>query len=234
MRLALACVLSTTLATLAAQAGPTRIAPQQAKDHVGKVVTVCGNAILSSCNYSTNAFMVHLDQPDWTIETGVTLVIARDRRLLPGWENAFLGRAVCATGRVEAQERGFAVVLDDPAQPVLDGPNQPAPPVFGVGAARCDPRVFEPRAVSSPQPTYPPAALKAGKCGQVSLEAVVLADGSVGDVRVVHSIDSSPDGLDQAAAAALKRWRFEPALRAGDPTPAIMRTEMGFHIKGEC
>jgi len=50
--------------------------------------------------------------------------------------------------------------------------------------------------------------------GTVALRAVIRADGSVGDVRLLRSVD---DRLDRYAAEALSRWHFYPATRNGTP-----------------
>jgi TonB family protein len=58
-------------------------------------------------------------------------------------------------------------------------------------------------------PHYPPIAATLGLNGAVQLEAVVRADGTVKQVRVLggHPI------LADAAARALKQWRYQPAAR---------------------
>ncbi len=50
--------------------------------------------------------------------------------------------------------------------------------------------------------------------GVVTLYAVIHSDGSVGDVKVLRSID---DRLDEYARNALSRWRFRPATKNGTP-----------------
>jgi periplasmic protein TonB len=60
--------------------------------------------------------------------------------------------------------------------------------------------------------TYPAEARKLGVEGSVKLELEILADGSVGDVRVVKPLGY---GLDEAAIAAMKACLFEPAEVAG-------------------
>jgi len=61
-------------------------------------------------------------------------------------------------------------------------------------------------------PTFPEAALKAG--GRVSVSAIVCKDGSVQAVQVVHS-PSKEAGT--AAADALRKWKFNPAKKDGQP-----------------
>jgi TonB family protein len=66
--------------------------------------------------------------------------------------------------------------------------------------------------------------------GTVTLEAVVNADGTVGDVRVVRSLDRT-HGLDLEAIKAAKLWFFRPATdREGRPVPIIVTLELLFTI----
>ena len=45
--------------------------------------------------------------------------------------------------------------------------------------------------------------------GEVHVEAIVLADGTVGATRVVKSLDTQ-FGLDQSALRSVQLWRFSP------------------------
>lgn len=63
-------------------------------------------------------------------------------------------------------------------------------------------------------PDYPAAAQRAGLEGMVVVRAVIDEQGRVGDVQVLRGLGL---GLDEAAVAAVRRWRFHPATRAGKP-----------------
>lgn len=87
-----------------------------------------------------------------------------------------------------------------------------------------------PKLVHEVKPRYTPEALQARIQGVVVIEAVVLADGTVGDVTVVESLD--PDhGLDDEGVHALTQWRFEPATRDGEPVAVLVPVEMMFRLK---
>ena len=77
---------------------------------------------------------------------------------------------------------------------------------------------------------YNDAAMRAGIEGTVLLETIVLADGSVGDVKVVRSLDTQY-GLDQAAIDAMKQWRFKPGTKDGSPVSVAVSVEMTFTLK---
>jgi protein TonB len=66
--------------------------------------------------------------------------------------------------------------------------------------------------------------------GLVTVEAVVLADGSVGDVTLIRSLDST-FGLDQQAIVAVKQWRFVPGTRFGKPIPMLVTVELSFTLR---
>jgi TonB family protein len=74
--------------------------------------------------------------------------------------------------------------------------------------------LMAPVATRTADPGYPLELMKQNVHGTVILAAVINADGSVGEVRVLNSID---DRLDEYASNALARWRFLPALKNGDP-----------------
>ena len=59
-----------------------------------------------------------------------------------------------------------------------------------------------------PAPVYPAKAKQAGISGIVVLDAVIGADGSVEDLKVV----SGPPALHQAAMDAVRTWRYKPYL----------------------
>jgi TonB family protein len=63
-------------------------------------------------------------------------------------------------------------------------------------------------------PKYPETARQMRREGRVKLEAVVHKDGTVGDLKVVES--GTPDcGFEDAAIAAVRRWKYKPAVKNG-------------------
>jgi len=92
------------------------------------------------------------------------------------------------------------------------------------------PGVTLPSPLIEVKPVYNPAAMQAGIEGTVLLQTVVLADGSVGDVKVVRSLDTTY-GLDQAAIDAMKQWRFTPGTKDGSPVRVAVSVEMTFTLK---
>ena len=70
----------------------------------------------------------------------------------------------------------------------------------------------------------PEQAQMAGISGLVILEAIIAADGSITDVKVLRSIPL----LDDAAVTAVKQWKYTPTLLNGVPVPVIMTVTVNF------
>ena len=66
--------------------------------------------------------------------------------------------------------------------------------------------------------------------GKVVLAAVVMADGGVGDVQVVESLDTIY-GLDRNAVAAMKQFTFKPGMKDGKAVNVRIHVEMNFTLK---
>jgi len=67
--------------------------------------------------------------------------------------------------------------------------------------------------------------------GSVLLAAVVLVDGTVGDVTVLQSLDTTY-GLDTQAIIATRQWLFSPGLKDGQPVAVRVTITMSFTITG--
>jgi TonB family protein len=78
-------------------------------------------------------------------------------------------------------------------------------------------------------PRYPDSARRQGITGTTTLLFEVLETGRVGDVRVEASA-GHPD-LDQEAAEAITKWRFEPARRGNQSVAVWLRMPVKFVLK---
>jgi TonB family protein len=63
-------------------------------------------------------------------------------------------------------------------------------------------------------PAYPLQIMRENVSGTVILYAVIRADGTVGNIRILRSVD---DRLDHFASQAVARWQFQPATKNGTP-----------------
>ena len=82
-----------------------------------------------------------------------------------------------------------------------------------------------PTRLMSVPPMYPPAALRAGVSGVVSLQVLVDRFGDVGRAVVTKPVPM----LDMAAQESVMRWKFMPAQANGQPVSALMSTIVTFN-----
>lgn len=78
-------------------------------------------------------------------------------------------------------------------------------------------------------PKYPPAAVKAHVEGEVILYAIIRKDGSVDSIQRVRGLETQ---LDQNAMAALKEWKFSPAMLDGAPVDIEAVVHIPFRFRG--
>ena len=90
--------------------------------------------------------------------------------------------------------------------------------------------VETPRLLREVTPKYTAEAMRAKVQGIVLVEAVVLPDGTVGDVEVIRSLDKV-FGLDEEAIRAARQWRFLPGTRFGEPVAVLVTIELTFTLR---
>ena len=100
----------------------------------------------------------------------------------------------------------------------------------GGGVYRPGNGVESPRVVRKGEPRYTAEAMRAKVQGAVLVEAVVLPDGTVGDVTVIRSLDRN-FGLDEEAVKAAKLWLFIPGTRFGEPVAVLVTIELTFTLR---
>lgn len=124
------------------------------------------------------------------------------------------GRAGSREGPVEIPGPGIVPgTVEEPAPdgPLLALPPGGRPPVL---TRRVDPR-------------YPETARRSGIAGEVVLRVVVEANGEIGEVDVVSG---APAGLTEAAAEAVRRWEYEPALVDGQAVAVYKTIRVRFSL----
>lgn len=98
----------------------------------------------------------------------------------------------------------------------------------GGGPYRPGSGIEPPRLVREVKASYTDEARRRGISGDVLLEIVVRRDGTVGDVRILHGLDS---GLNQRAVSAVRQWRFDPARRNGVPVDVLVEVAVEFLLR---
>ena len=123
--------------------------------------------------------------------------------------------AVAAAPSTSFEVPGDSLAVQAPVETGRSGATigTPAPPPKSAAAIRPDDitRTAIPRGGYQVHPSYPISARRLGIQGMTTLRVYVAADGRVAEVLIQESA-GHPD-LDNAAAEAVKRWRFEPARR---------------------
>jgi TonB family protein len=216
---------------LASRQDIPRVDVRDARRHVGKIVTTCGLMTTSHCPRPRRTTYLDLDSPYW--EEGISVAIPAGSRPAFGVrvEDRYASRFVCAIGRAQREDKRYVVTVTDPSELRIDREPQPPPVRLEPAAVRaCDEGVELPQPITRAKPEYPPGAQATRREGIVLLDGVVMADGSVGDVVVVHSLDAA-SGLDGEAVKAFKKWRFTSGTVAGRPTPVVVGVEIKFDLR---
>jgi len=154
----------------------------------------------------------------WSVELGVTM---KEDSARVDAEISRNGEVVSAPTIVTSLgERAIVSVADDEHNRLLFVVVQVDP--IGEMAATSD---AGPRLLHRVNPEYP-ASEKAGKLeGEV---VVALRIDATGGVQEAHVEKSLAPAFDEAAVAAVRQWRFEPARRGGQPVAADYRITIRF------
>jgi TonB family protein len=124
--------------------------------------------------------------------------------------------ALISTGACGGSSSSQTAPSGSPTQPIT---------VYEPGAG-----VSLPTVVREVKPSYTAQALAARIQGAVLMSAVVLADGTVGDVTVLKSLDTV-FGLDAEAVRAAKQWLFNPGVKDGQAVAVRVTIEMTFTLR---
>lgn len=154
--------------------------------------------------------------------------LALTKRSVNSALNAVCEQAGCRWRLTESPSRVLRVIEAPPAKPQVAAGSAAQ---SSAGLARIgDAGVTAPRLLSAAHPRYTDAARRAGIQGVVVVECVVGIDGSVGDARIVKSLDQAY-GLDSEALAAARLYVFSPGTRGGKPIPVVITLDMSFTLR---
>ena len=96
------------------------------------------------------------------------------------------------------------------------------------GKAENGPIVSKPKLRRPPRPLYPEGARENGEQGLVVLEIIVTRSGTV---ECARSLKGLPFDLTEAALVAVKRAKYEPALKDGEPVAVYFKSAVSFFIE---
>ncbi len=98
---------------------------------------------------------------------------------------------------------------------------------IGGGAYTVGRGVRAPRAIDDPEPEYSDEARKMKHEGTVILSLIVDAEGRARNIHVARSLGM---GLDEKAIEAVKKWKFEPGKKDGQPVAVQVNVEVNFRL----
>jgi periplasmic protein TonB len=78
------------------------------------------------------------------------------------------------------------------------------------------------------EPNYTDSARKAKTTGVVIVEAIIDKEGNVDKVHVIKGLGM---GLSEAAAEAVKHWKFKPGTLNGEPVDVIFNLTVNFTLQ---
>jgi TonB family protein len=113
-----------------------------------------------------------------------------------------------------------------------DGSGGPGPGKGGIGdTPGSGGAATPPVPIRQVKPVYTGGALASKIQGSATLEVEVLANGTVGNVKVIKSLDRI-HGLDLEAIRAARQWLFIPARNAaGRPVDVIVQLILDFNLR---
>lgn len=88
-------------------------------------------------------------------------------------------------------------------------------------------KVLRPRPTYTPEPEFSEQARHAKYQGTVVLGIIIDKAGKISRIRLERPLGM---GLDENAMEGVKRWRFNPATRNGEPVAVAMSIEVSFNL----
>jgi len=99
-------------------------------------------------------------------------------------------------------------------------------PAPALPASRKGGELQQPKLLSSAAAVYPPLARAQGAQGDVTIDALIDANGKVSSTNVL----TGNPLLLKAAVDALKLWKYQPAKLNGEPIPIHIKVTISFHL----
>jgi TonB family protein len=98
---------------------------------------------------------------------------------------------------------------------------------YGGGVFKVGGGVSAPKVLFSPDPDYSEEARKAKYQGVCVLWLIVGPDGRPREIKIARTLGM---GLDQKAVEAVRQWKFEPAMKDGQPVSVQINVEVNFRL----
>ena len=119
------------------------------------------------------------------------------------------------------------VYLEIPVGFKLERPVAAAPPPLQEGdLVELTGDMVPPRAITKVQPVYPEIAKRLRKTGTVIVRALVNEQGEVTEASAIRGVQH----LTEAAVEAVRKWRFEPAVKDGKRVKVYATVALDFRL----
>ena len=211
--------------------------------YIGALVAVGAHAALALISNPTRPVVTRPEPPP-TIEVRPFPKIPDEPELLPAAvDDAPKGRPDVAAppSQPDVPRPVSDGAFVQPVRPVYDGPiDRTISSIPTERPGRTDGReggIFDPRVLDrtpvarfQARPEYPFEMKRTGSAGEVLVEFVVAADGSVRDARAVRS---SQREFEDAAVRAVSKWTFRPGQKDGRNVPTRMQVPIVFSLNDE-
>jgi TonB family protein len=106
--------------------------------------------------------------------------------------------------------------------------NEAVERISGQEAFKVDPtRMKPPKPVYTPDPDYSEEARRAKYQGVLVVGMIIGRDGNP---KAEWAVKKLGLGLDQKAIEAVRRWKFQPAVKNGEPVAVLINVEVSFRL----
>lgn len=125
-------------------------------------------------------------------------------------------------------ESGYGSAVDGVPGGIPEGVPVPKPPEDEPVRIGVTVQGELPVAIHKVNPEYPEIAKRARIEGIVVLDAIINKDGTVGNIKVLRSLNPL---LDQAAIQAVKKWKYIPGKVNGKPVTSYLTVTVRFILQ---
>ncbi len=129
----------------------------------------------------------------------------------------WLAVALCSAGAAE-----LLAEPDQKDKQAQDSQRKAEDPVYEPGGD-----VKPPKLIHYVEPEFSNSSKEAFVEGTVRISTIVTRDGVPTSLRVISGLNA---GEDQTAIDAVKRWRFAPGTKDGQPVNVRVTVEVEFHL----
>lgn len=195
------------------------------------LLPAAGGELSGRFSYRGAALTLRLRVEPAKVGVRVAAEVEREGKLLsaPSAQIGWGARAILSSATEEPELPFVFVVVEIERTERARVAETGLPAAWGGRARRVDGvEVLEPKLIESTQPAYPEMARKNRTQGVVVVDALIDERGVVQEVHVVRG---QPDGLSEAAVAAVRTWRFEPATIEGKPVAVEYSLTISFRLQ---